>query len=171
MANMDILSIVQDCIDDGVVLTTFDDNKISIKGNKKAPALATLRSLVTQDRAAVLTAIMTTTAKAAGFGQPAQPELLTQPAETVSKVDTAAPGQHLDARTAPPEAFLGRVISQTDMDVLLERGRAEGFGMQGQWQSEEYPCDWRVVRVWDLAAGYEAGVAHQNAPKGTKRNQ
>lgn len=167
MANMDILSIVQDCIADGVVLTTFDDNKISIKGNKKAPALATLRSLVAQDRTAVLTAIMSITAKAAGFGEPTQPELLTQPAETLSEVNIAGvpngtPGQHLaplDASADEPHLFLGRIISQDDMDTLLGRGPVEGFGLQGEWQADTWPCDWRVVRVWDLSAGYESGVA------------
>lgn len=56
-----------------------------------------------------------------------------------------------------PSLYLGRIITQREMNILLDRGRCEGFGIQGEWQSDDYPCDWKVVKVWDLAAGYTAG--------------
>ncbi len=52
-----------------------------------------------------------------------------------------------DAQTADPTLFLDQIITQPQMDTLQARGRAEGFGVWGQWMTDEWPCEWRVVKV------------------------
>ena len=57
MIDTNVMTTVQNCLDSGVILTLLDGEKLSIKGNKQAPALAGLRALVASNRQAVLTAV------------------------------------------------------------------------------------------------------------------
>jgi hypothetical protein len=72
----------------------------------------------------------------------------------VTEVQSAPLPEGIDIRTADPNAYIGHIIDAGQFDILAERGRSEGFGIQCLPQSEAYLCDWKLVKVWDLATGY-----------------
>lgn len=84
-------------------------------------------------------------------------EPVTAVTETGNKIVTYAAEAGLNPHSDDPYRFLGYIVTQRQMNKLLDRGRREGFGVQGSAQTNEWPCDWRIVRVWSLEEGYAAG--------------
>lgn len=79
-ANLQVMQVVKKCHDVGAVLAVLAGDKLSIKGNKKAPEVSALVALVQQDRRAVLTAVDTFNMQrlAKAFQCEAQPQTITE---------------------------------------------------------------------------------------------
>lgn len=137
MGTMNITSVVQSCFDSGVVLTVLDDGKLSIKGNKTAPAVTELKDLVQRDRAAVLAAIVELNAQ----------RMIAQPNGAESSAESPlqrAADVGLNA-TDHPSKFLGLIVSDDDMFTLYYRAHKMGLRLTSQPQSNPQPCDHLVM--------------------------
>jgi hypothetical protein len=136
--------VISDAYDAGITLTVVG-GELKIKG-KRGDDFDRIVGLLKPVKAAVIEALT--------------------PVET-SSIDLVSPSPiAIETPSAPvdPRSLLGQVISQAQMDELLDRGLVEGFGVQGEWQSDEYPCEWKLVRVWDLPTGYNGDKLPEVAP-------
>ena len=78
-----------------------------------------------------------------------------EPGATDMEIIAMAPER---MRSADPNTFIGKVIGPKQFDILAARGRVEGFGIQCEPLSEDILCNWKLIKAWDLAKGYESGV-------------